>query len=100
MKARNKLLLEMIQHMCGNDIVVANRESKGSQPFLDLNNPTIGPFTDKYLKEQYEAWVSFSQTALGELKTISQQQPDAWTAFNLGRPAAGAPAVPSRPRAR
>jgi hypothetical protein len=70
--------------------------SKGGQPFLDPNNPTIGPVTDKFLKDQYDLWIEFSRNALGELKTISEQKPEAWNPFNLGPPAAGTPAKTRR----
>jgi hypothetical protein len=64
---------------------------KGGQPFLPDTNPTIGEVTDQFLKEQYEAWTSFSEQALGDVKKIAQEQPGAWSGFNPPRPAAGAP---------
>lgn len=67
---------------------------KGGQPFLPDVNPNIGPVTDQFLQQQYEAWNAFSQEALGDLKKISQEQPSAWAGFNPPRPAAGVPPKP------
>ncbi|NJO59772.1 MAG: DUF4157 domain-containing protein [Richelia sp. RM2_1_2] len=65
---------------------------KGGQPFLPDTNPRIGPVSDLFLQQQYEAWKSFSEQALGDIKKISQEQPAAWAGFNPPRPAAGVPA--------
>jgi hypothetical protein len=64
---------------------------KGGAPFLPDSNPTIGKVTDQFLQQQYEAWKSFSQEALGDLKKISSENPGAWAPTNPPRPAAGAP---------
>jgi hypothetical protein len=64
--------------------------SKGGQPFLDPDNPTIGQVTDEYLKDQYNSWNTFSQQALEDMKKIAQDQPGAWTPANTPRPS-GAP---------
>ena len=61
------------------------------QPFLKPESPTIGPVSEQFLKEQYEAWTAFSQEALGDLKKIAQENPSAWTALNTPTPAAGSP---------
>jgi hypothetical protein len=45
--------------------------------------------TDQFLQQQYEAWKTFSQEALGDLKKISTENPGAWPPFNPPRPAAG-----------
>jgi hypothetical protein len=63
---------------------------KGGQPFLSDTTPQIGPVTDQFLKNQYEAWKAFSEQALGDLKKIAQDQPAAWAGFNSPRPAVGA----------
>ena len=67
---------------------------KGGQPFLPDANPTIGPVTDQFLQQQYDAWKAFSQEAIGDVKKIAQENPGAWSQFNAPRPAAGTPATP------
>jgi hypothetical protein len=63
---------------------------KGGQPFLPDTKPNIGPVSDQFLLNQYEAWKAFSEQALIDVKKIAQDQPSAWAGFNPLRPAAGA----------